>query len=303
MLENVIAIIVVYMPDDEFFQLLSSMENQFRKIIVCNNGLNSNLTAKDIENFSEDIEVVEMYGNKGIAYALNRGIERVVEYKAEYVAFFDQDSALPPQYTKNMIESFEKLKKAGKPIGILSPLFYDEKADSVNGLLKVNRYWYERKTANFDVIEEVVSSITSGSIMPMWLFERIGRFIDDLFIDYVDNEFCMRAYVEGYRTYVNTTIIINHSLGDRSVIPIGKLRIKPTNHKPFRKFYITRNRIYCLKRYGLSIPGIIPFELIAFAMDTVRTLVFEKQKLEKAKNIFQGIVQGFKFHPVDDYKS
>lgn len=64
---------------------------------------------------------------------------------------------------------------------------------------------------------------------------------EELFIDYVDLEWCWRAVNKGYKIIGNAEVSINHTLGDyRKTF----LNFEVNMRTPLRHYYITRNTIY-----------------------------------------------------------
>jgi len=63
-----------------------------------------------------------------------------------------------------------------------------------------------------ELIQEVSIAISSGSLMTFRTFEKIGRFREELFIDYVDTEYCMRAGRFGIPVVAAKDAGIVHSL-------------------------------------------------------------------------------------------
>ena len=68
---------------------------------------------------------------------------------------------------------------------------------------------------------------------------------EDLFIDWVDLEWCWRAIHMGYFIVGNADVVIEHRLGDRS-INLGSRGINL--RAPSRHYYITRNAFYLATR-------------------------------------------------------
>jgi GT2 family glycosyltransferase len=66
--------------------------------------------------------------------------------------------------------------------------------------------------------EEKLVVITSGNLLKVSAFERIGGFREDLFIDSVDFDFCLRLKKSGYRIMRCNQAILYHSLGERKEI-------------------------------------------------------------------------------------
>lgn len=70
-----------------------------------------------------------------------------------------------------------------------------------------------------------------------------------MFIDEVDTEFCYRSQKAGYKIIEFPNVIMKHSLGDRTYHYFLGRKYNTLNHNAIRKYYITRNKIYMIKKY------------------------------------------------------
>ena len=63
--------------------------------------------------------------------------------------------------------------------------------------------------------------ISSGSLIRLDVFDKVGLMLEELFIDFVDIEWGMRAKKNGYICYIANNVLMKHSIGDKSVkIPL-----------------------------------------------------------------------------------
>lgn len=250
-LRNKIAVgIVVYNPDDEnrLIQCIHSMLAQVCKVYLFNNGTKP-LTVPlphGVEYFSE-------HENKGIAYALNRIMERAYKDDYEWVITMDQDSIAPD----NLVEEYMLRIGNDSKTAILCPQVIDKR-----------RAYMKLKTTPTE--EYVQDCITSGSCTSVHAWNDVGRFDEWLFIDLVDNEFCKRLVSSGYKILQINTAVLNQEFG--RIIPKSKKAVnfwiklsKILNNEnvakfsyrkyvsPMRVYYTNRNIIYVnrkLKNYG-----------------------------------------------------
>jgi rhamnosyltransferase len=51
---------------------------------------------------------------------------------------------------------------------------------------------------------ETVTTITSGSLVSLTVFQLLGGLRDDFFIDCVDHEYCLRARAHGFRVMITS---------------------------------------------------------------------------------------------------
>ena len=62
-----------------------------------------------------------------------------------------------------------------------------------------------------------------------------------------------------------------------------------TNHNDTRRYYITRNRLYCWDKYKNIVPNSVKSDKICATKETVKIVLFENDKLKKLKMIAKGI--------------
>ena len=120
----------------------------------------------------KNITIIKNGKNEGIAKALNQMFEFAIEQQYEYVLTLDQDSVCPD----NIIEEYNKYLDEHK-LGSLCPQCVDRN--------------FKSELNNEDVIE-VDKCITSASLVPVSAWNDVGGFNEELFIDFVDHDFCAK---------------------------------------------------------------------------------------------------------------
>jgi rhamnosyltransferase len=117
---------------------------------------------------------------------------------------------------------------------------------------------------------------TSGSLMPIQVFADEGLYREDLFIDLVDYEFCLRVAAHGWRMVSCQAAVLYHEPGNvKQISVLGILRVTTSNYSPLRKYYAMRNGIWTIKTYGLLYRCWAFDHAYAMLKDIARTLLFE----------------------------
>lgn len=283
------AVIVTFHPEmDNLLKLCSTAKKTklVNVVIVDNNSL----SVEQIKLLNESYTVVRLADNLGIAKAQNEGIKKAISNSSKYVVFFDQDSTINADFFSLMISDVKSLERDGVKLGTIGPVFKDIRYGFFYDVIKLNPYGIRRKVSPKDInkITEVSLIISSGSLVPINTLEKVGNLDEDLFIDYVDTEWCLRAISKGYSIYVTPNVVMEHAIGDNFINVCGK---KIPVHSAFRRYYRIRNAFYFIKMKH------IPFLL------TVRDLVFNilhqliiiansKNKSQYFKSLFNGIKDG-----------
>jgi rhamnosyltransferase len=84
--------------------------------------------------------------------------------------------------------------------------------------------------------EDVDCVITSGTLLPLAAHSAIGPFREEFFIDYVDEEYCLRARAKGYRVIRSRKQIMQHTIGAPTVHKTLWIRKWTSNHTPDRRY-------------------------------------------------------------------
>jgi rhamnosyltransferase len=278
LLKTACAVIVSYNCDEKILEGIDAIKNQVDFIAVIDNGSD----AKSIDILKKAdcsrMEIIYNSSNMGIAYALNQGIRYAKKMNCNWIVTLDQDSIA----TKGMInEMFE--------VYYSFPEQYREKVVSLVPVhIEQRIYDADQKTFNNIKYEEVLTEITSGNLLKTDLFDKIGYFEEKLFIDCVDNEFCLRICKNGYKIIkVNASVLI-HNLGDTEMRKFFNKKAYYTNHSFIRRYYITRNRCYIWSLYNDSFPEWVKIDRTAALKDLMTIILFEKDKFLKLKMILKG---------------
>ena len=211
---------VTYNPDIELFKKsVESVIGQVDKIVIVDNTPGK---CEKLENLKTlpNIEVIYLGDNYGIAYAQNVGIKKALENNADYILLSDQDTVYPPDFVEKMLECFKEEKVAA-----CGPLFIDANTGRKQFFIKKGLFGFKRFYPTSGK-HEVLQLIASGTILNSRYLSYIGLMKEDLFIVWVDMEWCWRAKKRGYKIIGNADVIINHRLGD-NVKNIGFKIISP----------------------------------------------------------------------------
>lgn len=232
---NIDAVVVVFNPEiDVLLSLIDSLRDQVRIIYLINNGQNSDASI----NLGENVVLVNLKRNMGVAFAQNYGIKISLDQNADFVLISDQDTCYPPDFIDNMmIDEFVLDARAAA----VAPLFIDlVKGGQPTGFY-MKTSWGFSMVENVSGCQEIAQAISSGLLIKSSVLRDVGLMSDELFIDWVDFEWCWRARHRGFKILGNADVIIQHKLGDQSIV-IGSRKV--SSRSPVRHYYITRNAFY-----------------------------------------------------------
>ena len=266
---KVIASIVTYNPDiQRLLQNIQAILPQVTEIIIVDNAsINLMDIHSLIEKIHESIFVLENKTNKGIATALNQAARYSLSKGYEWLITLDQDSVAP----SNLISTYSVISNCNN-IGIIGCKIVDRNF----GVLGKERF----KTEGF---EEVPTCITSASMMNLTIWEEVGGFNEDMFIDSVDFDICLSMREHGYKIIKTYDTALLHEVGHSEIRKLFGKEYQIYHHSPLRYYYMIRNGIYLGKRHHFTFKA----TLCAIRL-FILVLLYEQNKIEKAKKMLLG---------------
>jgi rhamnosyltransferase len=217
------------------------------------------LIIANFKNEVDDILIVDNTSNNvGVAAALNKGLKRAIDEGYDWLLTMDQDSVFEPGALKELKDIASTCRE---DIAIVSP------------------FHFIKRTVRKSSIEEVNFTMTSGNLLRISAAKKAGPFEERLFIDSVDNEYCLRLRKNGLKIIRVNKSILNHSLGTRG--SFGNI-----THNAERRYYITRNMLYVMKKY---FPKFFLFGSKELVKSFLLILLIENDKINKLKSMSRGM--------------
>jgi rhamnosyltransferase len=236
-MHTIAALVVTYNPDlQQVNKTVHSIAKQVSYCIIIDNG-NTIFNFQGIEN----VIIVNLGRNYGIAYAQNRGIELAQQHNAEFIVLSDQDTIYPPNYIERNIIAYQELKD--HKLAALAPVFYNSRKQTKSPVMDKK---FSSTTDFSKTYIKTAQAIASGIFIVATSLRDIGGMNEKLFIDYVDFEWCWKAIALGYEIFTISDLIINHDLGDDAIMVLGR---QVTVRNDIRYYYMIRNGCY-LARYS-----------------------------------------------------
>ncbi len=268
---RVCAGIVLYNPEIKRLQEnIKAIIDQVEHIYIVDNG---STNFREIEGITRNylkITLLTNGENLGIAKGLNQMCQSALENGYEWILTLDQDSICPEHMIDQFIRHADK-----KKVGIICPaIFYDGWENSDKELLKP--------------VEDISACMTSASLTNVEAWKEVEGFCEEYFIDYVDNEFCMKLKNHNYKILRINTCVLKHQLGESGCIRMGRMfTINYSRHTPIRLYYMTRNNLMFIKQYSSNLNVFKEYLKMAFVLFT--SFFVSNQKLVTLKYIMLGI--------------
>ena len=282
--QKILAIVVTYFPDAGLKLRVLNLSYQFDEVFIIDNtpDLEPPLGIKLLTEIF-NLSILRMKKNMGIAYALNEGLKYARDHGYLWVGTFDQDSTIPKYYLKDIFASLSKIPRNDK-VAILSPIYL-----LPTGMKKS----FSSQNDRIKPIREVPLTMTSGNLLNVSIAESIGGFDEDLFIDYVDFDICLRIRLHGYKIIENFNVVLIHELGinffQKKILGI---KVGIPNYSSIRIYYSTRNRLVLYLRYWRFFPGFVFNDLLKLPILVAKIILFESDKRSKLRAFIIGFKDG-----------
>jgi rhamnosyltransferase len=240
---DVCAIVVTYGPDGGFLARLNEVVPQVGMVVIVDNRSADAERNMLLEAAAEPkISVVFNDENLGLARALNIGIERAAALQYSWVLLLDQDSRVD----RDMVSRLSGIQ-ASFPDPARLAVIGSNYGDSGERTTGATAPGPESPGELWDDVEQV---ITSGSLLSLAAHLAIGPFREEFFIDYIDEEYCLRARANGYRVIRSRRELMSHAIGAPTVHRFLGFKRCTSNHGPDRRYYIARNNTVLLHEFG-----------------------------------------------------
>lgn len=281
--------IVLYNPDiDRLKENIESIYKQVRTVYCYdNNSANIKQIQKLVSNYNNVI-LINNDSNEGIAITINKMAKIAIKHGITWLLTLDQDSICP----KQMIEKFSHYTDV-IDVGIICPYMIDKRRPSI-----------EKPKSS---ISYVNFCITSGSFMNLNIFEKLRGLDEILFIGMIDDDYCYRLRLNGYKILQVNETILDHELGDLTpskhaqiFIKLGEFihsnKIKALSYKrkvsSMRVYYATRNIIYLSRKYKKN--PVYKFSLKFAVKNGISNILRSNNKFVISKAFIEGIIDGKK---------
>lgn len=270
MTSRVLGVVVVFHPPEEFHAHLWALAGQVERVVVVDNTPGPGAAVLAAGGLPPNASWRPLGENRGIAHALNVGIEEAERGSFDWLAAFDQDTDVTEGYVARLLAA------AGDDpeVGMVVPWLESEAGPAVSG--------------------EVRKAITSGSLTRVAAFARTGRYREEFFIDYVDFEFCIRLRQCGYRILQDGSTVLRHAIGSPREGRIAGLPVVTTNHAAIRRYYKVRNRVVMVREYILDEPAWLGRDLLSTGWEAVKILLLEKERRAKLSMMARGALDGLR---------
>jgi rhamnosyltransferase len=263
---DILAVVVSYNGLEKTKQTVNALRAQVGHILIVDNGsaAKSRATVEQIA-LGRDVSVEYLGENRGVGFALNRGVMLARKMGFPWLLTMDQDSLVDG----SMIRSYQAVLDREPGWLCLSPVIRGGRKTKTEGGV-------------------VGYAITSGNLVRVNLYDEVGLYDEGLFIDCIDFDFCLRVRRAGYAICRVSGASIQHQLGEPVDVP-GLLHQFYSLHAPVRRYYMTRNYFYMVERYLLHFPAFIVKLGISQVLLALLIVFFDPDPIASYRAIMRGL--------------
>ncbi len=212
------------------------------EIIVVDNA-STDGTAVLVSQRYPKVTLLRLSENLGLGAGLAAGVAYgALEKGHDWIWTFDQDSVPNGDALEILLDGVTSLENLGGELGMVAPIPVHRGTGThyppllwQNGFVKPSTELLNQPIWFADLV------ISSGCMMRREVVKRIGLPRADLFLDFVDFDYCLRARHNGYKIGVISASHLWHEIGScRQVRFFGSYRTW-SEHPPWREYYKSRN--------------------------------------------------------------
>ena len=237
---KVAALVILYNPDRKIWGNIASYNGHIDKLYIFDNSPDSHESlCREFMNKNKCVYIYNDGENCGLGKPINVVANIAWSEGVEWLLTFDQDSKAEIDMVENML-AYVSGEEYDPQIGVLSPII-DSPTDANSDIayLPKNPHVMYLRTA-----------IQSGSLLNLRIMNEVGGYKENLFIDYVDFEYCLRVRSMGYKVARLTSAKLLHQEEDKyEVREIDNCKLYLGKYKPERFYYQCRNILYCMEKY------------------------------------------------------
>jgi len=280
---KVCAGIVLYDPDVERLKLcVEAVRGQVERLVFVDNA------SADIDElqrlFSDEKYVwIKNKENLGIAKALNQLVDFADKNDYSWILTLDQDGICEDGMVQKLLVTQMPGEGGNKEIAMVSPLVIDRGDQETE------------KPSNKPSAdaEDVRFCITSGCLTNVKAIMEIGGFNEWLFIYDVDREICIRLLQRGYRLVRVNNTLLYHEHGMKTVYRrfLWK-KVVYRNYSPFSVYYMTRNLVYMLRKYGKEYSPHPCLRWVRLYFAFCVKFIFESDRMQRLNSFARGLRDG-----------
>lgn len=294
-------VVVAFNPDAGLVARLRATKRQASTVLVADNSDTPQGRAETARMSAEaEAEHLPQASNRGIAGALNAGFAILRSRGFTHALALDQDSMPEGDLAASLLAA------ATPDQALVGADWFDHAAPERAPRHVVALRWMPllfRRRPLSEMAHKpgcrvpVSFAIMSGACIPLEAWHKLGGFNEDLMLDLVDEDFCLRAREAGLGVSILPGARLEHRRGNKRRVHTPFGTFIPAFIPPRRLRCMFRNRTRVLFRWMLRHPHMASYELAFSAKLVADIILLEDFKAAKLRAIAAGILDAVRGRP------
>jgi rhamnosyltransferase len=278
---------VIYKSDLLDRQEIDLATKTFGFYLVVNNTKN-----KVLNPFPEfyNFDIINNLNVNALSGAYNEGIKYFSDINPEFILFLDEDTPIMQflyLFDNDLCRPFNDAQVAA-----VAPNYLDKVSGTRGSHVLLRRFAYKKIHRDSVGIFNVSFFINSGSVWRFICLSKIGKYDDQMQIDHIDTDYCLRAIKIGYKLILNSNFTFEHKIGNRLSYKLFGFNFRSGNHSPHRRWYIMRNSVLLLRKHSIGFPVLLLVIFLRIVYEFIGIMIAEENKASKIFMSLKGLFKG-----------
>ena len=232
------SVVVLYNPTEEEIKNINTyLEKVDYEVIVDNSTVNNEKYIYSLLKENEKVQYYSEQRNLGLCKGLNIGINMLRDKGCDWALLFDADSKLG----SDIVSVYKKAIDIyiNQEVALFAPVHLFDRTNKKPYLGYRSIEW----------------SMTSGWLVNIDIFLHQDGFFEELFVDGLDMDYCLKCHENGYKVIECGSAIINHNPASTKSF----MGLKYGIASPYRYYMQARQLMWCVIRYKKLKPLCIYF--------------------------------------------
>ena len=285
---RICAAIVTYNIGEAIHRCFDSIQSQVGHVLIVDNGSGES-TRRELNKIAESDSVTLFLNerNEGLARAFNQAVQWTRGKGFRWILTLDHDSEATPGMVDKLVRAYATLEQQGiQNLAVVGANPFD-----INARFFITRC---TPTGSRDLPIEEGEVISSGSLIESRVFDAIGPFNEELFVHYVDIDFCVRLARGGFRVFLCPDAVLLHQESTKERMRFLWRQAFYDRYTKEARYYLTRNTLYLMKKYRPLNPSITRWILHRLYKDHVKILLFDHHRFSLLWFSLRGLVDGLR---------
>jgi rhamnosyltransferase len=272
------AIVTAYHPDARLEEIVSAALDCCAAVVVVDNTPGASEPPAAALPVDARIRFVRTGSNLGLAGALNVAVASLSP-ECDGVLFLDQDTVLEPHLVPRLLADLDD-----PTIGVVGPT----PVEAGTGRR------YERFGSGAVGLVDVDSLITSGMLARREVLDGAGPFRDEFFVDWVDNDYCLRLRARGVRIVRDGSVLLPHAIGQTRTHRLLGVPIRVIEYPSWRHYWVMRNGVVLVREHSRDFRAWATAASLYMARQAATAIVFGPGRRSALTAVSRGVADGLR---------